>query len=142
MNHYEMHCDCESVTFVAEGEPAAKAYCHCGDCREFYSTPILAATAWHKDSLAVTGDDSFISKHKHPHKQLTKFFCVACGDTLFGTNRLGMYVVPNKQLYRALGSATDSMRPDFHLFYRQRVVDIADSLPKYLDGRSSELFAG
>jgi hypothetical protein len=142
MSRYRMYCDCESVTFVTEGEPAAKAYCHCEDCREFYSTPILAATAWHKDALAVIGGEASISKHQHPHKQLTKFFCVICGDTLFGANRLGMYVVPNKQLYRALDGAADSMRPEFHLFYRHRVVEIADSLPKYLDGRSGELFAG
>ncbi len=140
MNLYRMRCDCESVSFMAEGAPVAKAYCHCTDCRDFYSTPVLAATAWQKTSLSVTGGRESIGEHTHPHKLLTKYFCVRCGDTLFGSNRIGMYVIPNKQLWRTLEAALGSMRPEFHLFYRQRVVDIDDNLPKYLDGRTGELF--
>lgn len=139
MSTYQMYCDCKSVFFTTEGDPAAKAYCHCSDCRDFYSTPVLAATAWSKSALRIVSGDEFVSNFQHPHKQLSKFFCVKCGDTLFGTNRLGMYVVPNKQISRA---SEQTMRPDFHLFYRQRVVDIDDTLTKYLDGRSGEVFSG
>ena len=142
MSFYHMYCDCKSVSFATEGAPAAKAYCHCSDCRDFYSTPVLGATAWKMSALTVISGESNVSHFQHPLKQLSKFFCRICGDTLFGTNRLSMYVVPNKQIYRASGHAIQTMRPDFHLFYRQRVVDIDDTLTKYLDCRSGELFLG
>ena len=137
-----MNCDCESVRFYAEGSPVENAYCHCADCRDFYSTPVLAATAWSKSALRVVSGDEFVSNYQHPHKQLSKFSCVKCGDTLFGTNRLGMNVIPNKQICRNSELAKEMMRPDFHLFYRQRVIDIKDTLTKYLDGRNGEVFSG
>lgn len=142
MSIYQIYCDCKSVSFTTEGSPAAKAYCHCADCRNFYSTPVFAASAWNKSSLKVLYGDELVSNYQHPHKQLSKFFCVKCGDTLFGTNRLGMYVVPNKHIFHTSEQTELTMQPDFHLFYRQRVIDIDDILKKYLDGRSGEVFSG
>jgi hypothetical protein len=72
---------------------------------------------------------------KHPAKQLTKIFCNVCGEVVFGTNRLGMRVVPNAVVARAVGGELDAtLAPTMHLFYRQRVIDVLDDLPKYLDG--------
>jgi hypothetical protein len=141
MNTYKMLCDCKAVSFLTEGQPVAKAFCHCTVCRDFYSAAVFSATAWKKEALKVTAGNDCVGHFQHPHKQLSKFFCVKCGDTLFGTNRLGMYVVPNKQMFRASDEASQTMKPDFHLFYRQRVVDIDDTLIKYLDGRSGEVFS-
>ncbi|SDI18759.1 hypothetical protein SAMN05216466_118122 [Paraburkholderia phenazinium] len=50
-------------------------------------------------------------------------------------NRLGIHVIPNSITARAAGGELpDELRPAMHLFYRHRIVDIADELPKYLDG--------
>jgi len=66
---------------------------------------------------------------------MSKFFCANCGDTLFGTNRLGMRIVPNSVAARAVGgSLPNDWSPTMHLFYRYRIIDVADGLPKYLEG--------
>ena len=71
----------------------------------------------------------------HPEKQLKKTFCANCGEVVFGTNRLGMCVVPNAMLARDAGGVIDvAMAPTMHLYYRQRVIEVLDELPKYLDG--------
>jgi hypothetical protein len=66
---------------------------------------------------------------------MSKTFCVNCGDTLFGTNRLGMRVVPNSIVARAAGgSLPEDWSPTMRLFYRYRTIDVADGLTKYLEG--------
>lgn len=128
----KLACLCGAVTVELTGEPAALAICHCGTCRDFYGTSILSASAWPADKAVASGA---LEVFHHPHKQMSRAFCRACGETLFGTNRLGMRVVPNSLLARAHGGILPADRqPTMHLFYRQRVIDVNDALPKYLDG--------
>ncbi|QHE93948.1 aldehyde-activating protein [Pandoraea fibrosis] len=125
-------CQCGGVSMSLTGEPAARALCHCNACRDFYGSPILAATAWAPSQISMTGT---IQTFAHPSRKMTRRFCADCGETLHGTNRLEMYVVPNALLARAHDAALPaSLQPTMHLFYRHRVLDVQDDLPKYLDG--------
>lgn len=126
-------CLCGRTPLSVQGTPVARAYCHCGTCRDTYATAVLAATAW--DADAVTIDLATTGMFQHPHKQLSKTFCSHCGDALFGTNRLGLRVVPNALIARATGGTLpDAFAPTLHLFYRERSLDVVDALPKYLEG--------
>ncbi|AJX33855.1 GFA family protein [Burkholderia oklahomensis] len=128
-----IRCLCGAVAVKLTGEPAARANCHCSPCRDFYGASMLSATAWPAEQVAVV--EGVIATFAHPTRQLSRAFCPACGETMFGTNRLGMRVVPNAIVARAAGGELpDSLRPTMHLFYRHRIVDVRDDLPKYLDG--------
>lgn len=128
-----IQCHCRSTGIELHGQPAARANCHCQSCREFYGTAVLSATAWPAESVRLTGGQSV--SFKHPAKEMSKTFCATCGDTLFGTNRLGMRIVLNGMAARAAGGSLPAeLSPTMHLFYRHRVIDVADSLAKYLDG--------
>lgn len=126
-------CLCGKNTLDLHGEPAARASCHCSSCRSFYATSVFSATAWAAEAVRLSGDGARM--FKHPDKDLTRTFCDQCGDVLFGTNRLGMRVIPNALMARSTdGRLDDALVPTMHLFYRHRVIDIVDDLPKYLDG--------
>ncbi len=126
-------CLCGANIMELHGRPAAQANCHCATCRDFYGVAMLSATAWSAESVSVSGTKN--ARSQHPAKQLSKTFCLTCGDVLFGTNRLGMRVVPNTLVARAAeGVLGAGFAPTMHLFYRERVIDVADALPKYLDG--------
>lgn len=126
-------CLCGAVTVGLHGQPVAKANCHCQTCRDFYGTPVLSATAW--DAEAVRVSSGQVRMFKHPVKQLSRTFCPICGETVFGTNRLGMRVVPNSIVARAAGGELpEPLRPTMHLFYRYRVFDVSDGLTKFLEG--------
>jgi hypothetical protein len=126
-------CLCGKIAVDLHGSPVARANCHCASCRDFYGTSIWSATAWQADSARIAEGTGHV--FKHPHKQLSRTFCSDCGEVLFGTNRLGMRVVPNSMVARATGGTLDSAyAPTMHLFYRHRIVDVQDDLPKYLDG--------
>ncbi|AVF42295.1 aldehyde-activating protein [Pandoraea apista] len=131
-------CQCGSVSMSLTGEPAARALCHCNACRDFYGSPVLAATAWPPSQISITGATRTFS---HPSRKMTRRFCAECGETLHGTNRLAMCVVPNALLARAHDARLPvSLQPAMHLFYRHRVLDVRDDLPKYLDGWDGPLY--
>lgn len=133
-------CLCGKVSVELHGAPAARANCHCSTCRGFYGTSLFSATAW--EAAAVRVQDGMALTFQHPEKQVSKTFCGVCGDTLFGTNRLGMRVVPNALVARANDGQLDAaLAPTLHLFYRQRVVEVSDDLPKYLEGWDGPTYA-
>lgn len=133
-------CLCGKISVDLHGSPVARANCHCSSCRGFYGTSVFSATAWESDAVCI--NEGVGQTFKHPEKQLTKTFCGVCGDVVFGTNRLGMRVVPNALVARAADGKLDAaLAPTMHLFYRQRVVDVRDDLPKYLDGWDGPTYA-
>lgn len=136
-----LSCSCGTIELSLCGAPAARAYCHCDSCRDFYGLPLLAATAWPSTALRVSKGAQDLGEFKHPHKQLQRFFCQACGETLFGSNRLDMRVIRNSLFARAAGGELPAaLAPQFHLFYAQRELDVDDALPKYLEGWDGPLF--
>lgn len=129
---YSTRCLCGAVTVTLRGEPAARANCHCATCRDFYGTSMLSATAWPPEQVAIDGGSATFP---HPSKSMSRTWCASCGEIVSGTNRLGMRVVPNSLTARAHGGHLPGpLQPTMHLFYRHRVIDVVDALPKYLDG--------
>lgn len=134
-----VRCLCGAVNIALNGEPRAKANCHCRSCRDFYGTSMLSATAWLAEQVTVASGR--VSTFSHPTKELSRAFCPDCGETVFGTNRLGMRVVPNSIVARAAGGELpEKLHPTMHLFYRYRIFDVQDALPKYLDGWDGPIY--
>jgi hypothetical protein len=137
-----LNCSCGGVELHIAGSPAVCAYCHCTSCRDFYGLPVLAATAWKNENVQVVKGCDQIGKYQHPTKQMQRYFCSACGETVFGTNRLGLTVVRTSRLARSSdGSLPADFHPKFHLFYGSRELDVSDELPKYLEERGGPLFS-
>jgi hypothetical protein len=96
---------------------------------------MFAATAWEPANVVVERGAEYLVTYHHSTRQLERQFCLKCGETLFGTNRLGMSVIPNSLFARAGGGELpEALQPAMHLFYRHRVADVDDQLPKFLDG--------
>jgi hypothetical protein len=132
-----LKCSCEAVELQLTGSPAACGFCHCSSCRDFYALPVFSVTGWKREAVQVAKGEDRIGEFTHPTKQMRRFFCLTCGETLFGTNRLGMAVIGTPLIAKAFGGNLPAeFRPTFHLFYSYRVLDVEDELPKYLQGRS------
>lgn len=136
----QLTCGCGAIELRIHGDPVACAYCHCASCRDFYGLPVLAATAWKRDEVEVTRGVGHLGQFTHPTMQMQRYYCTACGETMFGTNRLGFKVVRNAFLARAFSNSLPSdFKPKFHLFYSYREFDVSDDLPKYLEGRDGPM---
>ncbi|MGJ8513253.1 GFA family protein [Carnimonas bestiolae] len=129
----EGQCLCGENRLVMTGEPLARANCHCASCRDVYGGSFLSATAWQPSQLTLSASNC--RDFSHPTKRLTRTYCASCGDILFGTNRLGMNVVPNQMIARShQGVLPAHLTPEMHIFYTQRIVDVNDTLVKYSEG--------
>lgn len=141
-NAFKLECNCGAVSIRVNGAPAARAYCHCHACQQFYGLPVLAANAWPSDALAVTHGNAQLAAYQHPQLRMQRHYCTACDEVLFGSNRLGMAVIRTSLIARAFaGQLPEAYTPTFHLFYAYRTLDIADALPKYSEGWDGPLHA-
>lgn len=100
--------------------------------------------AWKPESQTIVGGGEVVASHEFSAK-MKVFFCGVCGSGLYHTNRLGVHSV-SRSLFRHAngGSLPSGLEPQLHIHYGERVVDIADALPKFKDlpepfGGSGEL---
>lgn len=130
-----IRCSCGDVEVLVEGQPVARAYCHCSSCRALYELPVLSATAWNKEALRVVAGQHLLGEYRPPGKQMARHFCRNCGTTVFGSNRLDLRVIRTSLLARSFpGGLPQALSPAFHLFYDDREISISDDLPKYRQG--------
>jgi hypothetical protein len=135
MQHYRLSCACGASILELHGEPAARAICHCNACRDLYSAIVLAATAWPGTQVSHAGTADALAIYQHPTRQMRRYVCRHCGELVHGSNRFDLVVVPNARVMRAHGGVLPAeLTPTMHLFYAQRTFDVADELPKYLEG--------
>ena len=138
-----VRCDCGAVELRLEGDPRVRAICHCRSCQDLLHVPFNRLGAWEPERVSLTRGSDELKSFKYPGKQLRRFWCGACGAPLYDTNRFGYLVFSQALLRKSLGGELVSgWSPDKHLFYSDRVVDVDDDLPKYLEGIDGALYEG
>ena len=124
---YGGKCYCGAVTMTMKGEPSASAICHCESCRKWHAAPINAWSIWPSDSVKFAGGKTVISSE---HQASERVSCASCGGCVANIKpQIGMTVV-YPMTYA--GSGPDYV-PSAHIYYEERVIDIADGLPKFAD---------
>jgi hypothetical protein len=124
---YRGGCFCGAVQIRVTGQPVAMGYCHCESCRHWSAGPVNAFTLWKPEALEVTqGRDQLASFHKTERSH--RKWCRACGGHVFTEHpHWGLLDV-----YAAI--LTDfPFEPALHVNYGERVLRIADGLPKQKD---------
>lgn len=119
-------CYCGSVTVRVEGDPLASGLCHCEDCQKFHASPFMAWNVWTSDCVSITGETNASRKSAH----LKRVSCKKCGGNVMGVlPDVGMTVV----FPSTLKHADLKFTPQFHQFYCENVVELADGVPKFID---------
>ncbi len=138
---YSVYCDCKTVGLTLIGKPIVHAYCHCNDCRELLDIPYHSVTAWKEENASIEKGEDQLAFFQHPTKQMKKYFCKNCGETLFNTNSMGWRVVTQLMIAKNNGNVLpNELSSNKHFFYEQRVIDIDDDLPKYLRGTDGPMY--
>ena len=120
-------CFCGAVTIEVSGDPVGEGYCHCADCRAWSAGPITAYGLWPAPAVKVTaGGDKLgtFSKTGTTNRR----GCTVCGGVM-------MAEIPEAGLIDVFPTLLKSreFRPQAHVHYAARVLDIADGLPKFAD---------
>ena len=120
-------CFCGAVAVEVAGPPAAMGYCHCESCRAWSAGPVNGFALWGKDAVKVTrGDDKIGTYHKTENSY--RKFCTTCGGHVM-TDHPGMKMV---DVYAAI-LPTLEFAPALHVFYGEKMMAVADGLPKFAD---------
>lgn len=121
---YRGACYCGAVEVEARGAPRTSAYCHCRSCRDWLGAPINAWMIWRSDKVSITGDVT--RSHKNPSSE--RVACAACGGAVANVKpQIGMTVL----FATTLAEASPPFAPTLHIYYDERVMDVADGLPKF-----------
>ena len=128
-------CYCGEVRVRVEGEPIVAGYCHCNSCRKWHSAPINAWAAWRAEDVTIEGE----TVQSTFNSESQRISCAKCGGNVAnGKPTKGLMVVyPMTLVESDLG-----FEPTFHIFHEERVMDVADGLPKFVDAPKEAGFSG
>eukprot|EP01088_Endostelium_zonatum_P021718 TRINITY_DN8763_c0_g1_i1.p1 TRINITY_DN8763_c0_g1~~TRINITY_DN8763_c0_g1_i1.p1 ORF type:complete len:190 (-),score=14.94 TRINITY_DN8763_c0_g1_i1:41-610(-) len=138
---YSFTCLCKSITVTLSksATPALQVICHCHDCRAWNSSTVVPYVLFgfndihykinHQDEKldAKALEDKYLGQFSISDR-VHRYFCKTCHIALFNS-------VPTMQLrgtYPALFPEF-KFKPTCHTFYKERVMSVNDSLPKYED---------
>ncbi len=112
---YTGKCLCGEITYVANGEPAIVAQCHCEECRRLSGTGHTVGAMFATDVVAVSGKLSLFCYTSDKDSVVTKAFCGNCGSPIFGKNTR----IPD-HLTLSLGTMDDATGLDVEVVIFQR----------------------
>ena len=121
---YTGKCYCGACAVSATGKPMIMAYCHCHSCRKWHSAPVNAWCLWPESDVAFAGPTLQSDKSDESHR----VSCGKCGGALANIKPAQDVVA----IYAMSFAETDlCFEPALHIFYGERVLNMADGLPKW-----------
>lgn len=134
--YHELSCDCGDIRLTACGQPLVSGFCHCAACRLAFGVTILSASVWAHEAVKrqVVGDGNLIG-YRLSAQGMWRYHCSNCGRLMHGRNRHGHIVIPNERFRESMeGALSPAIEPAEHFHYDQRLLDIADELPRHTQG--------
>lgn len=138
----EASCFCGAVRLriASTSIPVSSSICHCSNCRQLTGSPFLANLMLPADALTVTTADGSASPElieQPTSKQVTRKRCSKCFSPVFATLGKARVVVPSSLF---ASPHPESWKPQHHLYYDSRTLDMNDGLPKYRSNFGGELW--
>lgn len=129
---YEGSCFCGEVEVKVQGPPLAAGYCHCASCQRVHGAPFITWGAWKETDVTITKGETQTREFNRTgnEEHSSRFFCETCGGRVGNRRRHTKTAI----VYGSTLRDTDiAFVPQMHIHYRDRSMDVADGLPKFLD---------
>jgi len=123
----EGQCACGGVSFAADGEPLVQLICHCPSCQLAHGAPMVLGAHFPADRFRSDGSLIAVRVSRGPDATL-RMTCPTCGTRVFNGSGKGP-----RTIFPVLCSNSDWFKPEMHLYWSNRRLEIIDQLPKYLD---------
>lgn len=88
------HCNCRSVRFEFDGDPAGVYVCHCSICRRATGTNGIAVVLVPNGSFRWIEGQESIAHWSKPDSEWETWFCRICGSRLPGKNDADHMFIP------------------------------------------------
>jgi hypothetical protein len=102
-------------------------YCHCRSCQTAHAAPMLAAAVFLADQVTYSGELTQMTVTKG-EGATPRLACLRCGTKVIN--------IPHPSVRTILPSLCDDVswfKPTLHMQWQDRLIDMQDALPKYLD---------
>jgi len=133
---YRAACFCGAVRYEVSADPVDAKFCHCRACQMLHGAPLQWAAIFHKQHVRFTaGLDQlrFFNSEKGVNERILpcKVSCNQCGTPIADEGRRMWLAFPTLFDFGLGAETPESFKPSCHIFYRQRVAEIDDNLPKW-----------
>ena len=133
---YRASCHCGAVRYEVSADPLDAKICHCRTCQWLHGAPMQWAAIFHKRHVRMTRGIEhlrFYSAALDGAERVApcKVSCVRCGTPIADEGRRMWLAFPTLFDFAEAAAFPEAFRPTCHIFYGQRVVDVADGLPKW-----------
>lgn len=133
---YCARCHCGALRYEVRADPVDAKICHCRNCQVLHGAPMQWAAIFHKaDVRLVTGAEHrrfYNSERNAAVRQLPcKVGCAKCGTWVADEGRRMWLAFPALFDFGDPPQVPAAFKPSCHIFYRYRVMDINDGLPKW-----------
>lgn len=127
-------CYCGAVEVRVRGEPLSVSICHCSICRRLSGAPFVASALF--DPRNVTLNDAELLETQTSTHVVRKR-CATCFSPVMASVGKKYVAVP-----LSLFSLTpqEAWKPQQHLHYEDRVIDVNDEIPKYANRSGGDLW--
>ncbi|KAK4233897.1 Mss4-like protein [Achaetomium macrosporum] len=130
-------CHCGAVQYqLSREKPLASKYCHCTTCQRMHGAPFQWAAIFHKTDINFTNGHHDLGWYDPTAKSTThhlpcKVQCAYCRTPIMDEGRNMILLFPTLIEGINTPKGREAFKPQCHMFYPQRVVDIKDGLPKF-----------
>ncbi len=137
---YEGSCFCGKIKLEVTGPAVTQGFCHCDSCRKWSATPVTAYVLFPEANVKVTDGEDSVGGFDRDGKA-RRVHCTKCGGAV-------MTEIPAAGIVDVYAPTIPEFNftPEAHVNYAERMIDMADGLPKFKDmpeqaGGSGELIA-
>ncbi len=136
MPRYRASCHCGAVRYEVSADPVDAKICHCRTCQLLHGAPMQWAAIFHKHHVRMTHGIEHLRFYSDTLDRAErvapcKVSCALCGTPIADEGRRMWLAFPTLFDFGEAGEVPEAFRPTCHIFYGQRVVDMADGLPKW-----------
>jgi len=133
---YRAECFCGRVRYDVSADPVDSKLCHCRACQTLHGAPMQWAVIFHKHHVRFTAGLNcvrFFNSEQGKNDRILpcKVSCNQCGTPIADEGRRMWLAFPTLFDFRQVTETPDSFKPNCHIFYSQRAIDICDNLPKW-----------
>jgi len=134
---YRASCYCNAVQYEVCADPVDAKICHCAACQKLHGAPMQWAAIFNKGDVRITkGMDSlrYYNSERNIHERVLpcKVSCALCGTPIADEGRRMWLAFPSLFDFNGLAAVPETFGPTCHIFYGYRLMDIEDTLPKWL----------
>ena len=134
-------CSCGKCRVEVSRPPSRRLYCHCSICQSVYNAPFADVTILPASSVALPEDSPIeFQRHKAP-PAIKRGTCPDCSSPVVGFMTYGPGLRVAYIPASAFCTEPPEVEPSLHVFYKTRVRNIEDDLPKH-SGTLASLMAG